>query len=280
MVRPWPTTFPRCAASSSPARTIAVVGLSADWFRPSHFAAKYLQQHGYRMIPVNPRYPEILGERCYSRLEDVPEKIDIVDVFRKASDVLPIAESAVRIGAKCLWQQLGVANLDADAARALARARFGDEPLREDRAWPAVRRLELGGGQHAGDLREAPGVAVMPIETSEQRRLMLAGELYDPHDPVLVSCAATRSRAVLGDQRDAGGRGARTPAPRCASCSAPAATASGCSRLSTATTVATSCSATACSSTSTASCSMSARCTSARIRCSARRCKSTPRRIR
>ena len=95
-------------------RTIAVVGLSADWNRPSNFAAKYMQQHGYRIVPVNPRYTEVLGERCYARLEDVPEPVDMVDVFRRTDDVLPIARSAVAIGAKCLWQQLGVTNLDAD----------------------------------------------------------------------------------------------------------------------------------------------------------------------
>ncbi len=95
-------------------RTIAMVGLSADWFRPSYFAAKYLQEHGYRIIPVNPRYDEVLGERCYARLEDIPEPVDMVDVFRKAADVLPIAHSAVAIGAKCLWQQLGVVNREAD----------------------------------------------------------------------------------------------------------------------------------------------------------------------
>ena len=95
-------------------RTIAVVGLSADWFRPSYFAAKYMQEHGYRIIPVNPRYPEILGERCYASLADIPDKVDIVDVFRKTADVGPIAQQAVDIGAKVLWQQLGVLNEDAD----------------------------------------------------------------------------------------------------------------------------------------------------------------------
>ena len=94
--------------------TIAMVGLSADWFRPSYFAAKYMQEHGYRIIPVNPRYSEVLGERCYARLEDIPEPVDMVDVFRKPADVLPIARSAVAIGAKCLWQQLGVVNREAD----------------------------------------------------------------------------------------------------------------------------------------------------------------------
>jgi predicted CoA-binding protein len=100
-------------------RTIAVVGLSADWFRPSYFAAKYMQEHGYRIIPVNPRYGEILGEKCYASLRDAPEKVDIVDVFRKTADVMPIAEDAIAVGARVLWQQLGVKN-EAAAARAWA----------------------------------------------------------------------------------------------------------------------------------------------------------------
>jgi predicted CoA-binding protein len=95
--------------------TVAIVGLSAEWHRPSYFVAKYLQGHGYRIVPVNPRYPEILGEKSYARLEDIPFAVDMVDVFRKPQDVLPIAQSAVAIGAKVLWQQLGVVNLEADA---------------------------------------------------------------------------------------------------------------------------------------------------------------------
>ncbi len=95
-------------------RVIAVVGLSADWYRPSYFAAKYMQEHGYRIIPVNPKYAEILGERCYASLSDIPEKVDIVDVFRRTADVPPIAREAVAIGAKVLWQQLGVMSEEAD----------------------------------------------------------------------------------------------------------------------------------------------------------------------
>ena len=97
--------------------TIAVVGLSAEWHRPSFFAAKYMQSHGYKIVPVNPRYAgqEILGETCYASLVDIPFKVDMVDVFRRSEDVLPIAEQAVQIGAKCLWQQLGVTNPEADA---------------------------------------------------------------------------------------------------------------------------------------------------------------------
>jgi hypothetical protein len=100
----------RILASS---RTIAVVGLSAEWHRPSFFAAKYMQEHGYRIVPVNPRYPEIMGERCFTSLDDVDVAIDIVDVFRRTEDVLPIARQAIAIGAKCLWQQIGVKNQEA-----------------------------------------------------------------------------------------------------------------------------------------------------------------------
>ena len=100
-------------------RVIAVVGLSAEWHRPSYFAAKYMQEHGYRVIPVNPKYDSVLGEKCYKSLRDIPEKVDIVDVFRRSEDVMPIAEDAIAIGAKVLWQQLGIRN---EAAAAKARA--------------------------------------------------------------------------------------------------------------------------------------------------------------
>jgi predicted CoA-binding protein len=94
-------------------RVIAVVGLSADWFRPSYFAAKYMQEHGYTIIPVNPRYTEILGRKCYATLRDIPGKVDIVDCFRKSADIPPICDDAIAIGAKVLWQQLGVNNAPA-----------------------------------------------------------------------------------------------------------------------------------------------------------------------
>jgi len=96
-------------------RTVAIVGLSADWHRPSNFAAKYLQQHGYRIVPVNPRYDSILGERSYASLEEIPFPVDMVDVFRRTADVLPFARGAIAIGARCLWQQIGVLNHEADA---------------------------------------------------------------------------------------------------------------------------------------------------------------------
>ena len=94
-------------------RTIAVVGLSAEWHRPSYFAAKYMQEHGYRIVPVNPRYETVLGERCYATLADIPFPVDMVDVFRRTEDVLPIQRSAVAIGAKCFWQQIGVVDREA-----------------------------------------------------------------------------------------------------------------------------------------------------------------------
>jgi uncharacterized protein len=95
------------------ARTIAVVGLSTHWYRPSYFAAKYMQDHGYRIIPVNPTYAEVLGEKSYPSLITVPVPVDIVDCFRKPSEMLQIARDAVAIGAKVLWMQLGIRNLEA-----------------------------------------------------------------------------------------------------------------------------------------------------------------------
>jgi hypothetical protein len=91
-------------------RTIAVVGLSGSWYRPSFFAAKYMQDHGYRIIPVNPGCAEVLGEKCHPTLSAVPDRVDIVDCFRKAAEIVPIAREAVKIGARVLWMQLGIRN--------------------------------------------------------------------------------------------------------------------------------------------------------------------------
>ena len=94
-------------------KIIAVVGLSAQWHRPSFFAARYMQEHGYRVIPVNPGYDSIMGEKSYKRLSEIPEKVDIVDCFRKSSEIPAIADEAIAIGAKVLWMQLGVENAEA-----------------------------------------------------------------------------------------------------------------------------------------------------------------------
>ena len=107
-------------------RTIAVVGLSPQCHRPSFFAAKYMQTHGWRIVPVNPQAAEILGEPCYPTLTAAAqalaargERIDMVDCFRKTEDIGPIADEAIAIGAKCLWQQIGVVNEEAaEKARA------------------------------------------------------------------------------------------------------------------------------------------------------------------
>jgi hypothetical protein len=99
------------------ARTIAVVGLSAHWYRPSYFAARYMQEHGYRVIPVNPTHAEILGETSYPSLDAVPHAIDLVDCFRAATEIEPIARAAIAKGARVLWMQLGIRN---EAAARLA----------------------------------------------------------------------------------------------------------------------------------------------------------------
>jgi uncharacterized protein len=91
-------------------KTIAIVGLSDNPMRPSHEVARYLQQQGFRIIPVNPKLTEVLGEKCYASLREVPDKIDMVDCFRRSEEMLPIAQDAAEIGAACLWMQIGIIN--------------------------------------------------------------------------------------------------------------------------------------------------------------------------
>ena len=100
-------------------RTIAVVGLSSKRFRPSYGVAEYMQRNGYRIIPVNPFERAVLGEKCYADLDSVPERVDIVDVFRRAEFVPEIVEAAIRIGARAVWMQEGVVH---EAAAERARA--------------------------------------------------------------------------------------------------------------------------------------------------------------
>ena len=93
--------------------TIAIVGLSRNWHRPSNFSAKYLQDHGYRVIPVNPMYEEVLGEKCYPSLADIPDAVDVVDCFRSAEEIPALADAAIGIGARVLWMQLGICHHEA-----------------------------------------------------------------------------------------------------------------------------------------------------------------------
>ena len=100
-------------------RTIAMVGLSGNWYRPSYFAAKYLLARGYRVIPVNPNYEEILGQKVYPDLQSIPEPVEVVDLFQRAEAVPQYVQPAIDIGAKVLWLQLGIVN-DEAAAQASA----------------------------------------------------------------------------------------------------------------------------------------------------------------
>lgn len=101
------------------AKTIASVGLSSNAEKESYWVVSYLKEQGYHVIPVNPTATEILGEKAYPDLESIPQKVDVVQVFRKSEDVPPIAESAIKIGAKVVWMQEGIVN---EAAAAKARA--------------------------------------------------------------------------------------------------------------------------------------------------------------
>jgi predicted CoA-binding protein len=90
-----------------------MVGLSADWWRPSFFAAKYLLEHGFEVIPINPKYEEILGQKVYPDLKSIPSPVDIVDLFQKTERVPPFVDDAIAISAKVVWMQLGIVNQDA-----------------------------------------------------------------------------------------------------------------------------------------------------------------------
>ena len=96
-------------------RTVAVVGLSPNPERPSHYVSKYLQEQGYKIIPVNPAIDEVLGEKSYPDLKSVPVSVDMVDIFRRSEFVMPLVEQAIEIGAKYVWMQDGVVNEEAAA---------------------------------------------------------------------------------------------------------------------------------------------------------------------
>jgi len=129
-------------------RRIAVVGISAEWHRPSYFVGKYLLEHGYTMIPVNPKYTEVLGQTCYPDVRTAATKagaIDMVDCFRRSEDIGPLADAAIAIGAKCLWMQLGVTN-----EAAAARARTAGLDVVQDRGVTIEHGRLFGGLNWAG----------------------------------------------------------------------------------------------------------------------------------
>lgn len=142
-------------------RTIAMVGASPNWNRPSYFAMRYLQRKGFRVIPVNPRALDapILGEQVYPDLASIPVPVDVVDVFRRPEDVPPIAAAAVAIGAKVLWLQLGIRNAD---AKAIAEA--GGLTLIQDRC------MKIEFGRLSGELSWS-GIN-SGIVTSRRRRIL------------------------------------------------------------------------------------------------------------
>ena len=94
-------------------KRVAIVGLSDDWYRPSNFVGKYLLEHGFEVIPVNPKYDEILGQKCYADLKDIPTPVDIVDLFQRSDRIPPFVDDAIKIGAKVVWMQLGIINEEA-----------------------------------------------------------------------------------------------------------------------------------------------------------------------
>jgi hypothetical protein len=118
--RPAPSAGDPLTEILRTSHTIAVVGLSGRHNRPSHGVAEYMQSAGYRIIPVNPNEREVLGEKSYARLEDVPERVDIVNVFRRSEHVPAIVEAAIRMGARAVWMQEGV--IHAEAAERARRA--------------------------------------------------------------------------------------------------------------------------------------------------------------
>jgi predicted CoA-binding protein len=129
-------------------RRVAVVGISAEWHRPSYFVGKYLLEHGYTMIPVNPKYREVLGQPCFPDLKTAAAQagpIQVVDCFRRSEDIVPLAADAIAIGAKCLWMQLTIVN---EEAKRLAHAQGLDVVM--DRCMKIEHGRLFGGLNWAG----------------------------------------------------------------------------------------------------------------------------------
>ena len=120
--------------------SIAMVGLSDKWHRPSYFVAKYLLDRGFKVIPVNPGHQQILGQKCYPTLEDIPDKVDMVDLFQRPERVMPFVESAIDMKVRFIWMQLGIVNEEA-----AAKARAQEIEVVMDRC-PKIEYARLFGG--------------------------------------------------------------------------------------------------------------------------------------
>ncbi len=163
--------------------------------RPSYFAMLYLQQKGYRMIPVNPRYAgqQILGETVVASLDDLPAPPDMVQVFRKADEAPAVVDEAIRAGAKVVWLQLGIRSDEAAAKARGGRAGRGHGPLPQDRIRPAVRRDRLGRRQSPRDLgQEGPGDAAV-AQKRRPRPATWAAQLRDGLSMLRITVAGLRT---------------------------------------------------------------------------------------
>src|SRR6202020_3020956 len=167
---PIPYSDAKIRAILERVKTIALVGASANWNRRSYFVMKYLQGKGYRVIPVNPGIAgkPLLGEMAYGSLRDIPDKVDMVDVFRRSEDTAPIVEDAIAIGAKVVWMQLGVRN---DAAAKIAEA--ADLEVIMNRC-PKIEFGRLGGelswsGVNSGIIRNKPAQAPTDRQRTDRR---------------------------------------------------------------------------------------------------------------
>ena len=188
-------------------KTIALVGASANWNRPSYFVMKYLQGKGYRVIPVNPGIAgkRLLGEMAYASLRDIPDKVDMVDVFRRSEDTAPIVEDAVAIGAEVVWMQLGVRN---DAAAKIAEA-AGLEVIMN--RCPKIEFGRLGGelswsGVNSGIIQNRPPAAPLQrrVKTRPAPSAQSGLRLRDARDPCRRRARSDHRRAVDPDLSDDG----------------------------------------------------------------------------
>jgi predicted CoA-binding protein len=133
-------------------KRVAIVGLSDDWSRPSNFAAKYLLDHGFEVIPVNPKYDAILGQKCYADLRDIPGPVDIVDLFQRVERIPPFVDQAIEIGASVVWLQLGIVHEEA-----AQKARVAGLEVVMDRCMKIEYARLFGGLNTIGVRRNAPG---------------------------------------------------------------------------------------------------------------------------